>query len=125
MLTDWQRKKPRLSYNEPMDGVTDADDDDESITDAQETQYATQQRQKQHIDNVPADNGILETVVCTNFMCHGHLEVTLCPLINFIIGHNGSGKSAVLTAITICLGAKANVTNRGQSLKSFIKEGEE
>lgn len=77
------------------------------------------------MDNVPADNGILESVTCTNFMCHGHLEVTLCPLINFIIGHNGSGKSAVLTAITICLGGKATATNRGQSLKSFIKEGEE
>lgn len=38
---------------------------------------------------------------------------------------NGSGKSAVLTAITICLGGKATATNRGQSLKSFIKEGEE
>lgn len=40
-------------------------------------------------------------------------------------GSNGSGKSAVLTAITICLGGKATATNRGQSLKSFIKEGEE
>ena len=58
-------------------------------------------------------------------MCHGYLEVTLGPLINFIIGHNGSGKSAVLTAITICLGGKATATNRGQSLKSFIKEGQE
>lgn len=47
------------------------------------------------------------------------------PLINFIIGHNGSGKSAVLTAITICLGGKASSTNRAGSLKSFIKEGQE
>lgn len=38
---------------------------------------------------------------------------------------NGSGKSAVLTAITICLGGKATATNRGGSLKAFIKEGEE
>ena len=74
---------------------------------------------------MPADNGILQSVTCTNFMCHTHLEVTLGALINFIIGHNGSGKSAVLTAITICLGGKATTTNRGQSLKSFIKEGEE
>lgn len=74
---------------------------------------------------MPADNGIIETVTCTNFMCHSFLEIGLGPLINFIIGHNGSGKSAVLTAITICLGGKATATNRGQSLKSFIKEGEE
>ena len=91
----------------------------------QATQFVAQQRGKKQLDNEPADNGILESVTCTNFMCHGYLEVPLGPLINFIIGHNGSGKSAVLTAITICLGGKATATNRGQSLKSFIKEGQE
>ncbi|KAK8163102.1 putative DNA repair protein Rad18 [Phyllosticta citrichinensis] len=76
-------------------------------------------------DNFPADNAIVEQIECRNFMCHSHLTVSLGPLINFIIGHNGSGKSAVLTALTLCLGAKATATNRGQSLKNFIKEGEE
>ncbi|KAF2278558.1 dna repair protein-like protein rad18 [Westerdykella ornata] len=56
-------------------------------------------------------------------MCHEQLTVSLGPLINFIIGHNGSGKSAVLTALTLCLGGKAAATNRGQNLKAFIKEG--
>jgi ABC-type polysaccharide/polyol phosphate transport system ATPase subunit len=98
---------------------------DEDVLEQQATQFITQQRSKKQLDNEPADNGILESVTCTNFMCHGYLEVTLGPLINFIIGHNGSGKSAVLTAITICLGGKATATNRGQSLKSFIKEGQE
>jgi chromosome segregation ATPase len=76
-------------------------------------------------ENHPAENGIIEEVVCTNFMCHAHLSITIGPLINFIIGHNGSGKSAVLTALTLCLGGKATATNRGQSLKSFIKTGKE
>lgn len=58
-------------------------------------------------------------------MCHEHLNITLGPLINFIIGHNGSGKSAVLTALTICLGGKATATNRAQNLKSLIKEGKD
>lgn len=71
--------------------------------------------------NRAADNGIIEEVTMTNFMCHEKLHVTLGPLINFIIGENGSGKSAILTAITICLGGKASATNRGASLKSFIK----
>lgn len=77
------------------------------------------------LENEAAENGIIESVTCTNFMCHSFLEIELGPLINFIIGHNGSGKSAVLTALTVCLGGKAAATNRGGSLKSFIKEGKE
>lgn len=75
--------------------------------------------------NIPADHGILERVECYNFMCHDHFQVELGPLINFIVGKNGSGKSAILTGITLCLGGKASATNRGQSLKDFIKEGRE
>lgn len=93
-----------------------------------DTQRATQiiqQRNTRTMDNTPAENGILESVTCINFMCHSKLHVPFGPLINFIIGHNGSGKSAVLTAVTLCLGGKATATNRGQSLKSFIKEGQE
>lgn len=74
---------------------------------------------------MPSEHGILERVECYNFMCHDHFQVELGPLINFIVGKNGSGKSAVLTAITLCLGGKASATNRGQSLKSFVKEGKE
>ena len=58
-------------------------------------------------------------------MCHAFLKVTIGPLINFVIGQNGSGKSAVLTALTICLGGKASSTNRAGNLKAFIKEGKE
>ncbi|GAB1317271.1 Structural maintenance of chromosomes protein 6 [Madurella fahalii] len=74
-------------------------------------------------DNAIADNGIIESVTCVNFMCHQRLHCELGPLLNFIVGENGSGKSAILTAITLCLGGKASSTNRGGSLKSFIKEG--
>lgn len=123
-LMAMQRKKARPSYDalqsDDSQNVTD-----EELFEEQATQFVTQQRGKQHMDNEPADNGIIESVTCQNFMCHSHLEITLGPLINFIIGHNGSGKSAILTAITICLGGKATATNRGQSLKSFIKEGQE
>ncbi|KAL2151561.1 hypothetical protein VTH82DRAFT_6659 [Thermothelomyces myriococcoides] len=74
-------------------------------------------------ENAIADNGIIESVTCVNFMCHEHLCCELGPLLNFIVGENGSGKSAILTAITLCLGGKASSTNRGGSLKSFVKEG--
>ncbi|KAK3391583.1 P-loop containing nucleoside triphosphate hydrolase protein [Sordaria brevicollis] len=76
-------------------------------------------------DNAVADNGILESITCVNFMCHTRLHCELGPLLNFIVGENGSGKSAILTAITLCLGGKASSTNRGGSLKSFVKEGTE
>ncbi|KAK3496565.1 P-loop containing nucleoside triphosphate hydrolase protein [Neurospora crassa] len=76
-------------------------------------------------DNAVADNGILESITCINFMCHTRLHCELGPLLNFIVGENGSGKSAILTAITLCLGGKASSTNRGGSLKSFVKEGTE
>lgn len=74
-------------------------------------------------NNTIAEGGIIDSITCFNFMCHERLHVELGPLINFIVGENGSGKSAVLTALTLCLGGKASDTNRGGSLKSFVKEG--
>ncbi|KOS17628.1 Structural maintenance of chromosomes protein 6 [Escovopsis weberi] len=91
-------------------------------------QRATQklaQRTTQLLNNMVAESGIIESVECINFMCHERLHVELGPLINFIVGENGSGKSAVLTALTLCLGGKASDTNRGGSLKAFVKEGRE
>ncbi|KAI1082657.1 P-loop containing nucleoside triphosphate hydrolase protein [Whalleya microplaca] len=76
-------------------------------------------------ENHAALNAILESITCYNFMCHTRLHCELGPLLNFIVGENGSGKSAILTAITLCLGGKASATNRGGSLRSFVKEGQE
>ncbi|KEY64368.1 hypothetical protein S7711_06397 [Stachybotrys chartarum IBT 7711] len=91
-------------------------------------QLATQRlmRRPTHLgDNMVAESGIIESITCLNFMCHERLHVELGPLINFVVGENGSGKSAVLTALTLCLGGKASDTNRGGSLRSFVKEGQE
>ncbi|KAF7545713.1 hypothetical protein G7046_g9497 [Stylonectria norvegica] len=91
-------------------------------------QQATQKLAKRPTnlgDNMVAESGIIESITCFNFMCHERLHVELGPLINFIVGENGSGKSAVLTALTLCLGGKASDTNRGGSLKSFVKEGQD
>lgn len=72
-----------------------------------------------------ADCGTISRVELHNFMCHKYLKVDFGPKINFVIGHNGSGKSAILTAITVALGAAAHTTNRGKNLGSLIKEGTE
>ncbi|KAJ7451551.1 P-loop containing nucleoside triphosphate hydrolase protein [Mycena latifolia] len=71
-----------------------------------------------------AEHGIIEGIEMHQFMCHKYLTFSFGPQINFIIGHNGSGKSAVLSAITVALGGKANSTGRGNGLKSFIREGQ-
>ena len=84
---------------------------------------ARKKRQGRIGDNHAADNAIIEEITCINFMCHAKLHVKLHPLINFVVGQNGSGKSAVLTAIQLCLGGKASATNRGNSLRSLIKGG--
>ncbi|KAK4549245.1 hypothetical protein LTR36_007703 [Oleoguttula mirabilis] len=110
-----------------VDGTPDdseAEEEDEEIDELRATQIVEKQI-REHRDNVASEQGVVEEVFCRNFMCHSKLRIKLGPLINFIIGHNGSGKSAVLTALTMCLGGSAKDTNRGASLKSMIKEGEE
>ena len=47
----------------------------------------------------------------------------LCNNVNFISGQNGSGKSAVLAAIQICLGASARRTHRASNLANLIRNG--
>ncbi len=94
-----------------------------------------------------ADIGIIEEITLVNFMCHKHLNIKFGPNINFIVGQNGSkyqrcivyytliakskcslivlnlsgGKSAVLVALTIGLGAKAGFSNRGLRITDLIR----
>lgn len=131
-----QNKRPRTSAtpasyesSDPEENSANLDDElieNEEDLEIRQTQII--QEKYAHINeepNKPAEQGILEKVECYNFMCHDHFSVELGPLINFIVGKNGSGKSAILTAITLCLGGKASATQRGGNLKSFIKQGKE
>ena len=71
-----------------------------------------------------SDNwGIIESISLRNFMCHSRLTMRFSSSVNFIVGHNGSGKSAVLTGLVVGLGGKASSTSRGTSLKTLIKTG--
>ena len=47
--------------------------------------------------------GSVESVRVENFLNHHNLIVDLCPGVNFITGENGSGKSAILTALCVAL----------------------
>ncbi|PFH51262.1 hypothetical protein AMATHDRAFT_59575 [Amanita thiersii Skay4041] len=79
---------------------------------------------KRHVHGGIAEYGIIESIQMVQFMCHRFLKFDFGNRMNFIIGHNGSGKSAVLSAITVALGGKATSTGRGSGLKSFIREGQ-
>ncbi|KAJ8311272.1 hypothetical protein KUTeg_011176 [Tegillarca granosa] len=92
----------------------------------EDTDMDLSQRRDFELDTVnEADIGIIERISVKNFMCHNRLDIRLGPHVNFIIGRNGSGKSAVLTALVVGLGGKASVTNRGSTVKSFIKVGKQ
>lgn len=57
-------------------------------------------------------------------MCHKNLVVEFNPKTNLIIGRNGSGKSAILTAISAGLGCRANVTQRSRNMRELVRTGQ-
>ncbi|KAF3433163.1 hypothetical protein FNV43_RR24265 [Rhamnella rubrinervis] len=67
--------------------------------------------------------GIVKSIRLENFMCHSHLQIELGDSVNFITGQNGSGKSAILTALCVAFGCRAKGTQRASTLKDFIKTG--
>ena len=54
-------------------------------------------------------------------MCHESFHMKFNPEVNFISGKNGSGKSAILTAIIVGLGGKAIATSRGKNMGGIIQ----
>jgi hypothetical protein len=69
-----------------------------------------------------SEAGIIKQICVENFMCHRTLRVDLNRNVNFICGQNGSGKSAILAAIQIGLGANARLTNRARNLKDLVRK---
>ncbi|KAL6303900.1 hypothetical protein BKA93DRAFT_826310 [Sparassis latifolia] len=104
---------------------TAADEDEEKRFEEEHVEEIWQSlMSKRETQGSIAEMGIIESIEMHQFMCHKYLTFTFKPQINFIIGHNGSGKSAVLSALTVALGGKANTTGHGRGLKSFIREGQ-
>mmetsp|Transcript_12716 Transcript_12716/g.12359 ORF Transcript_12716/g.12359 Transcript_12716/m.12359 type:complete len:1152 (-) Transcript_12716:632-4087(-) len=69
------------------------------------------------------ETGQVMRVYVQDFMCHNKLTVEFGRHVNFVTGSNGSGKSAIVAALQLCLGATANSTGRGTKLDGLIREG--
>ena len=95
-----------------------------------QTQNATQKRRRRAAaveladDVIPGPAGSVYKIHLENFMCHENFTMYFGPNVNFISGHNGSGKSAVLQALQCCLGVQARKTGRGTSLINFVRKGQ-
>ena len=61
--------------------------------------------------------GAVTKIELTNFMCHASLVMEPGPAVNVITGRNGAGKSSILQALVIGLGAY-NITGVCQLLLS-------
>ncbi|XP_077590063.1 structural maintenance of chromosomes protein 6 [Stigmatopora nigra] len=106
-----------VSKKRALDQHSDSEDDDEGGTELLV--------QLPRADEVPSNTGIVESITLKNFMFHSFLgPIHFGTNVNIVIGRNGSGKSAILTALIVSLGGNAQVTSRGTSLKSFVKRGE-
>lgn len=91
----------------------------EKQSEPQESVLAGRHRNEQ---GKPPEAGVIREIYVENFMCHKKLRVKLCRNVNFIHGQNGSGKSAILAAIQICLGAGARRTHRARNLKDLVRK---
>lgn len=95
------------------------DDDDEEEDDTNESQASLMQGKNF------ASSGILLSVRLDRFMSHECFEYSLGPNVNIINGANGSGKSAIVAALQIGLGARANATERGSKIEDHIMHGKD
>lgn len=69
-------------------------------------------------------SGKINKIVLKNFMCHSNLVIEFNKSVTLLVGNNGSGKSAVLTALVVGLGSKSSATNRCTNIGQLIKRGE-
>lgn len=69
--------------------------------------------------------GTIERITLKNFMNHSNLDFAFHRRVNFVTGRNGTGKSALLTAVVVGLGGNASSTSRGSRLKGFVKDGKQ
>lgn len=98
------------------DGGDDDEDDEDDDDDDGPVQFAG--------NNEFSCSGILQSVRMDRFMSHDCFRYDLGPNVNIVNGANGSGKSAIVAALQLGLGAKASQTERGSKVDDHIKHNE-
>lgn len=73
---------------------------------AQYSEYALSQMEVNKQDNESHLCGAIKSLELRNFMNHEHYKAIFGRNVNFIVGVNGSGKSAILTGLTLVLGGQ-------------------
>ncbi|KAJ2237875.1 Structural maintenance of chromosomes protein 6 [Coemansia sp. RSA 485] len=124
-ISNGAHKKQRMSQSQEPAGNGDLAMQSQDSDNETARTNVTRLRGKQTRQALAAEPefGIIESIELVDFMCHEKTVVNLTPRLNFITGQNGSGKSAILTALIVALGGKVSVTNRATSLKDLIRGG--
>lgn len=100
-----------------VDGSDGADEDDDGDDVEEAAAFLS-------ANSAFATSGILHSVKLDNFMSHSCFQYDLGPNVNIVQGANGSGKSAIVAALQVGLGARPSQTERGSRLDELIKHGQ-
>ncbi|KAJ8603738.1 hypothetical protein CTAYLR_000256 [Chrysophaeum taylorii] len=71
----------------------------------------------------PFHKGCITRVKLYNFLTYHEVEFRPGPRLNVIMGPNGTGKSSIVCAIAIGLGASPKVLGRADTLSEFVRTG--
>ena len=113
----------------PEDQVEDSVSADEAVVNRSEEEAAMEEEESDGEADGEADGahssevGVVEEVHMVNFMCHRNLTVTFGPHFNVVTGANGSGKSAILAALQVCLGGSTAATGRASKMSEMVTRG--
>ena len=111
--------------DKPMRSADDDEDEDEDESSESDGEIDLQIQAHDKRNRADHDAGIITKIELRDFMCHAKFTISLGRNVNFITGRNGSGKSAILAALMLCLGVKASDTHRGKRLSEMIRKGHE
>lgn len=121
MLPEWQSSGPAFEDNANVQDYIAKRSDTSGSNNLMNSNFNYNQFKQEESNEVRS--GYIKSIELIDFMCHRHLTIELHEKINFLTGNNGSGKSAILTALSLCLGGRARSTQRATSAENLIREG--